>query len=283
MSFRSYKNDITKGNPDRKPLVLQAWVRQEADYLLPGKNGNYRNKGHQRAINEVRVKRGPPNGGSKTTRGGSLREAQRPTRSLVTPKQTFTIGRWNVRTIYRGGASAQIAKEMEGYQLDILGISECRWTEAGKTRLASDQTVIYRGDKELYEGGVAIMISQHAMKALIEWTPISKRIMTARFYSSNRIVSLIQAYAPYNQKIEGEKDQFYQELQGLWMDVIRTTLLLLSLGTSTPRNIVPLKDKHKATWVSVTGTVKTQNDYLLISGQWRSSVLELMPTATTTW
>ncbi|XP_061163118.1 craniofacial development protein 2-like [Saccostrea echinata] len=122
---------------------------------------------------------GTANSGSRTTRGESLREALRPTRSLVTPQQTLTIGHWNVRTIYRGGASAQIAREMEGYQLDILGISECRWTGARRMRLASGQTVIYRGDEELHEGGVAIMISQQAVKSLMEWTPISKRIITA--------------------------------------------------------------------------------------------------------
>ncbi|XP_062572320.1 craniofacial development protein 2-like [Saccostrea cucullata] len=147
---------------------------------------------------------GTANSGSKTTRGESLREAQRPTRSLVTPKQTFTIGHWNVRTLYRGGASAQNARKKEGHQLEILGISECRWAGAGKMRLASGQTVICSRDEELHEGGVAIMISQQAMKSLMEWTPVSKRIMTARFYSRYRRVSVIRAYAPHNEE-EGEE------------------------------------------------------------------------------
>ncbi|XP_062610032.1 craniofacial development protein 2-like [Saccostrea cucullata] len=152
---------------------------------------------------------GTANSGSKTTRGESLREAQRPTtRSLVTPKQTSTIGHWNVRTMYRGGASAQITREMEEYQLNIFGISECRWTGAGKMRQALGQTVIYSGDEELHEGGVAIMISQQAMKSLIKWAPISKRIIIAEFFSRYRRVSVIQAYAPHNEKGEKEKEQF---------------------------------------------------------------------------
>ncbi|KAA0202864.1 hypothetical protein HAZT_HAZT004941 [Hyalella azteca] len=36
--------------------------------------------------------------------------------------------------MYRGGAAAQIASEMKRYHLDVLGISECRWTGAGRTR-----------------------------------------------------------------------------------------------------------------------------------------------------
>ena len=36
--------------------------------------------------------------------------------------------------------------------------------------------------------------------------------------------------------------------------------------------LFPHKDFHKATLVSAEGRVKNQIDYLLISGQWRSSV-----------
>ena len=94
-----------------------------------------------------------------TTLGESLREAHRPTRSLASPKTTFAIGHWNVRTMYREGAAAQIAREMEGYHLDILGISECRWIKAGRMKMTTGQTLIYSGDEELHEEGGAIMIN----------------------------------------------------------------------------------------------------------------------------
>ena len=37
-------------------------------------------------------------------------------------------------SMYRAGATEQVAREMEGYKLDILGISECRWTGSGRQR-----------------------------------------------------------------------------------------------------------------------------------------------------
>ena len=119
--------------------------------------------------------------GSMTTMGQTLREAQRPTFSIVTPKDTLVMGHWNVRSLYRGGATAQVAREMEGYKLDILGISKCRWTGAGRQRITSGQRVLYVGDGKVHEGGVAIMMSKRAERALMEWTPVSKRIITARF------------------------------------------------------------------------------------------------------
>ena len=84
--------------------------------------------------------------GSMTTMGQTLREAQRPTNSIITPKDTLVMGHWNVRSLYRGGATAQVAREMEGYKLDILGISECRWTGAGRQRITSRQTVMAGAD-----------------------------------------------------------------------------------------------------------------------------------------
>ena len=98
--------------------------------------------------------------------------------------------------MYRSGAAAEIAKEMENYRIDILGISENRWTGAGRMKMNSGQTIIYSGDENLHERGVAMMISQQALKSLLEWTPINKRIITARFYTKLRKITFIQAYAP---------------------------------------------------------------------------------------
>lgn len=49
-------------------------------------------------------------------------------------------------------ASAQIARKMEGYQLNILGISECRWTGDGRMRLVSGRTSSTAGMKNYIWG-----------------------------------------------------------------------------------------------------------------------------------
>ena len=78
------------------------------------------------------------------------------------------------------GKSAQIAKEMQNFNLDILGISKCRWTESGKLKLASGESVIYSGlEDEMHRSGVAIMMSKHAEALLMEWQPINDRTIMA--------------------------------------------------------------------------------------------------------
>jgi len=162
-----------------------------------------------------------------TTRGESQREAQRPTRSVVTPKTTLAIGHWNVRTMFQTGKSAQIAKEMDQYGLGILGISECRWNGAGKQKLATGHTIIYSGDEERHERGVAIMMNAQAEKALMEWTPVNERIITARFYSRFRRLTVIQVYAPHNEKEDTEKEQFYGNLQDTLDEVDQNDIIIM--------------------------------------------------------
>ena len=103
---------------------------------------------------------------------------------LLHPKYTMKIGNWNLRTLYRSGNIAQAARETKRREIDIMGISETHWTGQGKMQLAEGETIIYSGrDDGNNREGVGILISKHAAGSLMEWTPISKRVIQARFYS----------------------------------------------------------------------------------------------------
>ena len=118
-----------------------------------------------------------------TLLGQSRQEAQRPIGPIVAPKKQTTIGCWNVRTMAEATRTAQVAKEMAAYGIEILGSSETRWRGMGSVTLGSGEKVVYVGDDGARQGGVAIMMSARTKRALMEWTPISKRIVKPRFYS----------------------------------------------------------------------------------------------------
>jgi hypothetical protein len=137
--------------------------------------------GARRPLNERRMKL-----------DGQIRREARQLR-LLNPKSATKIGRWNVRSMYIPGKAQIIANEMKAYEISILGIAEARWNEAGQTRLASGEIVIYSGHMEenaAYSEGVAIMISKKAQRTLIGWEPVSARIITAKFKTSHKRIAL---------------------------------------------------------------------------------------------
>ena len=78
--------------------------------------------------------------------------------------------------------AGQVAKEMKGYWIKVVGISETTWKGTGSVTLQSGEKVVYVGNDEAQQGGAVIMKSARGKGALMQSTPISKIIITARYY-----------------------------------------------------------------------------------------------------
>ena len=73
-------------------------------------------------------------------------------------------------------------KEMENYKIDILGVSEMRWTGQGRMD-SRGKTVLYSGKEQHHTHGVGIFLSKTAAQTLVSWKPINERIIMARFHT----------------------------------------------------------------------------------------------------
>ncbi|CAG2220119.1 Craniofacial development protein 2 [Mytilus edulis] len=227
------------------------------------------------------------------------------------PKKTIKIGAWNVRTMFQVSKTAQVIREMERYQLGILGISECRWTESGKI-ITQGHTIIYSGRNDnQHTEGVAIIMNKECTKSLIEWEPINERLIRARFSSSYAKTTIIQCYSTTNDTEEEINDAYYEALQA---QISKTPLhdVLLIIGDQNAK-VVKLntkheramgkeghgvmnengerlasmcstnelviggtlfkhKDIHKTMWNSPNNRDKNQIDHIIINGKWRRSL-----------
>ena len=73
-------------------------------------------------------------------------------------KEQYCIGTWNVRSMNQGKLEV-VKQEMARVNIDILGISELKWTGMGEFN-SDDHYIYYCGQESLRTNGVAIMVNK---------------------------------------------------------------------------------------------------------------------------
>ena len=73
-------------------------------------------------------------------------------------KEQYCIGTWNVRSRNQGKLEV-VKQEMARVNIDILGISELKWTGMGAFDL-DDHYIYYYGQEGLRRSGVAIIVNK---------------------------------------------------------------------------------------------------------------------------
>ena len=79
-------------------------------------------------------------------------------------KEQYCIGTWNVRLMNQGKLEV-IKQEMARVNIDILGISELKWTGMGKFN-SDDLYIYYCGQESLRGNGVAIIVNKRDRNAV---------------------------------------------------------------------------------------------------------------------
>ena len=121
-------------------------------------------------------------------------------------KEQHCIGTCNVRSMNQG--KLEVVKQvMARVNINILGISELRWTGMGGFN--SD------GQELLRRNGVAIMVTKRVQNAVLGSSLKNDSMISVRFQGTPFNITVIQAYAPTSNAGEAEVEWFYEELQDL--------------------------------------------------------------------
>ena len=72
--------------------------------------------------------------------------------------EQYCIGTWNVRSMNQGKLEV-VKQDMERVNIDILGISQLKWTGMGEFN-SDDHYIYYCRQESLRRNGVAIMINE---------------------------------------------------------------------------------------------------------------------------
>ena len=105
-----------------------------------------------------------------------------------------------------------VKQEMARVNIDILGISELKWTGMGEFH-SDDHYIYYRGQESLRRNGVAIMVNKRVRNAVLGGNLKNDRMNSVRFQGKPFNITVIQAYAPTSNAEEAER--FYEDLQDL--------------------------------------------------------------------
>ena len=128
-------------------------------------------------------------------------------------KEKYCTGTWNVRPMNHGKLEV-VKQETARVNIDILGISELKWTGMGEFN-SDDHYIYYCGQESLRRNGVALTVSKRVENAVLGCNLKINRMIYIPFQGKPFNITVIQVYASTSTAEEAEVEWFYEDLQDL--------------------------------------------------------------------
>ena len=112
------------------------------------------------------------------------------------------------------GKLEMVKQEMARVNVNILGISELKWTGMGGFN-SDDHYIYYCGQESLGRNGVAIMVNKRVGNVVLGCNLKNDRMISVRFQGKPFNITVIQVYAPTSNAEKAEVEWFYEDLQDL--------------------------------------------------------------------
>ena len=201
-----------------------------------------------------------------------------------------------------------VKQEMIRVNIDILGISELKWTGMGEFN-SDDRYIYYCGQESLRRNGVALMVIKRVQHAVLGCNLKNNRMISVCLQSKPFNITVIQVYAPTSNTEEAEVERFYEDLQdlleltpqkdvlfiigswnarvgsqetpgvtgklglGMWNEARQRLIEFCQENALVIANTLFQQHKRRLyTWTSPDGQHRNQIDYILCSQRWRSSI-----------
>ncbi|XP_058816180.1 uncharacterized protein LOC131679467 [Topomyia yanbarensis] len=146
---------------------------------------------------------------------------------------------------------------------------------------------------EKAEHGVGFIVIGKQMQRFIRWKPVSERICVLRVRGKFFNYSLINIYAPTNDKPDDVKDAFYECLDNTYGECpkhdVKTVIRdanaqvdredffrpIIARGMAISSTYFARNDIHKHTWMHPNGETCNQTDHFLVDGRHFSDVIDV--------
>ena len=142
-------------------------------------------------------------------------------------KEQYCIGTWNVRSMNQGKLKV-VKQEMARVNINILGISELKWTRMGEFN-SDDHYIYYCGQESLRRNGVAVIVNKRVQNAVLGCSLKNNRMISVHFRGKPFSIIVIQVSAPTSNAEEAEVEWFYEDLQD-FLELIPDKDVLFIIG-----------------------------------------------------
>ena len=137
-------------------------------------------------------------------------EARMPAR-FGNERTIYRLGTWNVRSVKN--KETELIREMERYNLDVLGVSKTKARGNGMTAI-DGAIYVYAGVAEgRAKSGVGIVIAERWADCVKSWRYVNERCVTLRMKIAGVWLTLVQVHAPTDDRDNDIKDDFFSVLQ----------------------------------------------------------------------
>ena len=137
------------------------------------------------------------------------------------------MGTWNVRSMNQGKLEV-VKQEMARVNINILGITELKWTGMGKFN-SDDHYIYYYGQESLRRNTVALIVNKRVQNAVLWCNLKNNRMVSVCFQDKPFSITVIQVYAPNSNADKDEVEQFYEDLQDL-LELTTQKVVLFIIG-----------------------------------------------------
>ena len=119
-----------------------------------------------------------------------------------------------------------VKQEMARVNVDILGISELKWTGMGEFN-SDDHYIYYCRQESFRRNGVAIMVNKRVRNAVLGCNLKNDRMISVHFQGKPFNITVIQVYTPTSNAEEAEVEWFYEDLQDLLELTLKKDVLFI--------------------------------------------------------
>ena len=134
------------------------------------------------------------------------------------------VGTLNIGTMT--GRGRELADMMERRNVDILCLQETRWKGSKAKNIGGGCKIFYNG-ADGRKNGIGIVLREELAESVLEVKRVSDRLMAMKLEVNGSILNIVRAYAPQVNNSMEEKNDFWEDLDGLIESISKEERIVL--------------------------------------------------------